>query len=151
MRRKPDLWALAAMALVLSSSASASDTEKLEAPEGGAATETDIEDVAVDDFSEVWIKAVVKAWDDETFKQALIADPAKALEEYFDYKLPRDIHLEIVDSQPGKPAPYKLALPAKPDLLPPGPDRRQRAPMKAAMVEMDMDMMREVPGFWVPC
>ncbi|MDI3291373.1 BMA_0021/BMA_0022 family TOMM bacteriocin [Polyangium sp. 15x6] len=110
MTRKGDLVALAAVALALSSTASAAETEEREAPEGESATESE----PVSDFSELWVRVITKAWNDETFKRELLADPAKALEAHFNYQLPPDVQLEIVESQPRQPAVYKITLPAMP-------------------------------------
>ncbi|MDC3962615.1 hypothetical protein [Polyangium jinanense] len=110
MTRKSDLLALAAVALALSSTASAAETEGREAPQGGSATESE----PAEDFAELWTQVVTKAWSDETFKQELLADPAKALETHFNYQLPPDVQLEIVDSQPKQRAVYKITLPPRP-------------------------------------
>ncbi|MDC0744796.1 BMA_0021/BMA_0022 family TOMM bacteriocin [Polyangium mundeleinium] len=114
MKTRGDLWALVAVALALSST-STSETQGKEVPEGDSVTNAE----PIDHFSELWVYVITKAWNDETFKQELLANPAQALETHFNYKVPPEVHLEIVESQPGHPAPYKLTvtLPAKPALV----------------------------------
>ncbi|MDI1430141.1 BMA_0021/BMA_0022 family TOMM bacteriocin [Polyangium sorediatum] len=111
MKTRGDLWALVAVALALSST-STSEAQGKEVPEGDSVTESD----PVEDSSELWLHVITKAWHDETFKQELLADPAQALEAHFNYKLPPDVRLEFVESQPDGTPSYKLTvtLPQKP-------------------------------------
>jgi len=82
---------------------------------------------AEDDFSEIWVKVVAKAWDDERFKKELLENPAKAIREHFNYEVPPQVQLEIVEQRPRQPAKFKLTLP-------------------------DKAMFIEDPGsFWPPC
>jgi len=98
MRRKCDIWALAVAALALSSTASASEAEEREASESSSITESE----SVADFTELWVRAASKAWSDRTFKQELLADPARALETHFNYEVPRGARLAIVEGRPGQ-------------------------------------------------
>ncbi|WP_170229865.1 BMA_0021/BMA_0022 family TOMM bacteriocin [Polyangium fumosum] len=122
MRTRGDLWALVAVALALSTSAS--ETQGNEVPAGDSATKSE----PVEDFSELWVYVITKAWNDETFKQELLANPAQALEAHFNYKVPSDVHLEIVERQSGHPARYKVMV-----TLPEKPDVAQVPPVGAAM------------------
>ncbi|MDI1480351.1 hypothetical protein [Polyangium sp. y55x31] len=110
MRMKSELLALVAAAFAISCAGYASGTDK----EGGPVTESELN--MNNSFSELWVRVVVKTWVDEQFKQELLADPAKALEEHFDYKVPPGERLEIVEGRPEAPAEYKFTLPTMHDI-----------------------------------
>jgi len=45
----------------------------------------------------VWLRAIALAWADAEFKQLLLADPHRALREYFDYNLNPMLDLRVVE------------------------------------------------------
>jgi hypothetical protein len=65
-------------------------------------------------FNEVWLKAVGRAWKDTTFRQQLLADPAKALADAFGFKMPAGLTLRVVDGTAGPTGSITLSLPPAP-------------------------------------
>lgn len=130
MRTKGELCALAAVALVVSGT-SASDAMALDAAETSAAAQC----APPIQFADLWVKVVAKAWSDETFKRELLANPAKALKNHFNYTVPPGMKLEFVESKPDKPDVYKLTLPAKPNYVSPE----------------DLSRMQALERFMFPC
>jgi ribosomally synthesized peptide (two-chain TOMM family) len=53
-------------------------------------------------LSQVWLRAVALAWDDESFARALNENAERALEEYFNYKCPFSINLSVLPVDPKK-------------------------------------------------
>ncbi|MDI3286585.1 hypothetical protein [Polyangium sp. 15x6] len=103
MTRMGDLLALAAAALALSSTASAAETEESEASELRSVVESE-------DFSALWVRVSARAWSDERFKEELLANPARALEEHFNYRVPPGARLVVVEGRPGQPATSELTV-----------------------------------------
>jgi ribosomally synthesized peptide (two-chain TOMM family) len=48
------------------------------------------------EFQEVYVRAIALSWKDETFKQAFLENPGKALEKYFLYRYPWTINLSVI-------------------------------------------------------
>ena len=48
------------------------------------------------EFQEVYVRAIALSWKDEQFKEAFLANPNKALENYFLYRHPCTIDLTVV-------------------------------------------------------
>lgn len=55
---------------------------------------------------------IEKAWKDENFKKALLADPTSAIKEAFNVEVPEDFSLKVVEEQPKE---LVLVLPAEPE------------------------------------
>ena len=124
MGTKAELWALAAVALAMTPGTSASGAEGLDVPERESSTENE----SRVNFNDIWPQAIAKAWVDESFKRELLENPARALKTYFNYDVPPDIQLHILEKEPGRPAPVILSLPEKPafvDIM--DPAARERA------------------------
>ncbi|MDC3962614.1 hypothetical protein [Polyangium jinanense] len=99
--------ALAAAAFALSSPASALEAEEREAPEEESVAEFE---AAIEDFSLLWTRVSSRAWSDARFKQELLANPARALETHFNFRVPRGASLEIVEGRPGQPVTSELMV-----------------------------------------
>ncbi len=61
----------------------------------------------------IWPRAIARAWEDEAFHAALLADPRKAILEGFGYELSPDLDLTIADAPAD--ATFDPALEGKPD------------------------------------
>ncbi|MFS0727059.1 NHLP leader peptide family RiPP precursor [Paenibacillus sp. 1P07SE] len=57
------------------------------------------------------IQIIQKAWEDATFKQALLANPAKAIEDAFDVAVPSEIELVAVEETTTK---FYVVIPPNP-------------------------------------
>lgn len=58
------------------------------------------------------VQVIKKAWEDDAFKQQLIADPKGAIKQAFGVDLPAGIELKVVEESPSL---YYLPLPPKPE------------------------------------
>lgn len=47
------------------------------------------------EFQEVWLRAIARAWRDESFKRQLEDDACLALQQAFGYKMPWNINLSV--------------------------------------------------------
>ena len=47
------------------------------------------------EFQEVYVLAIALAWRDPVFKQALLDNPTRALEDYYGYKCPWNVNLKV--------------------------------------------------------
>ncbi|MUT68433.1 NHLP leader peptide family RiPP precursor [Paenibacillus sp. NEAU-GSW1] len=54
---------------------------------------------------------IQKAWEDESFKKSLLADPKSALKEAFDVDIPDEIEVIAVEETPSR---YYLVIPQPP-------------------------------------
>lgn len=61
---------------------------------------------------ELEAKIVKKAWEDAAFKQALVSDPRKAIEEALGASLPAGIGVQVIEESKDKMC---LVIPVKPD------------------------------------
>ena len=52
----------------------------------------------LDDFRDIWAQASARAWQDPSFKADLLKDPRGALQSGFNYTLPPDLDLRVVDN-----------------------------------------------------
>lgn len=59
------------------------------------------------EFQEVYIRAIALAWNDDTFKGALEQNTEQALEDYFGYRCPWNIKLEVRDPDPDEQCEWK--------------------------------------------
>lgn len=60
------------------------------------------------------VQIINKAWEDEAFKQQLLADPKAAIQGAFGVELPDAIEVKVVEESPGS---YYLVIPPKPEEL----------------------------------
>lgn len=69
----------------------------------------------VEQWRAVWYQAVARAWKDDRFKQALVRDARAAIRDTFNFELPDNLDLRVVES-PQVPllGSVQLGLPAKP-------------------------------------
>jgi hypothetical protein len=58
---------------------------------------------------------IKKAWQDEEFKQQLVSDPHKAIEEGLGVNMPKDVHINVVEESANV---VYLVLPVNPENLP---------------------------------
>lgn len=89
------------------------------------------------EYRAVIVQAIAVAWHDSKFRERLVADPVGTLHEYFDYRFPMKMHLEVHEnSSAWTPLTNggwttnevnRLAL-----MLPPAPPPEQRAAALAA-------------------
>ncbi|AOJ69991.1 MULTISPECIES: BMA_0021/BMA_0022 family TOMM bacteriocin [Burkholderia] len=49
------------------------------------------------EFQEVYLRAIALSWENEAFRQMLLANPYDALERYLDYRCPWILDLKIVE------------------------------------------------------
>jgi ribosomally synthesized peptide (two-chain TOMM family) len=47
------------------------------------------------EFSEVYLQAIAQSWENEAFRQALLADPEAALQKYFGYICPWGVKISV--------------------------------------------------------
>ena len=47
------------------------------------------------EFQEVYLRAIALSWKDERFRDLLLEDAGKALQEYFGYKSPWNININV--------------------------------------------------------
>jgi ribosomally synthesized peptide (two-chain TOMM family) len=50
-------------------------------------------------WTQTWFKALRKAWQSESFKKELLANPAKTLKDQFGYDLPPSLKLRVVEKE----------------------------------------------------
>jgi hypothetical protein len=67
--------------------------------------------MATDARTELMEKIVTRAWEDESFKKELLADPGKAFEKVTGVKIPDDITVVAVEDTPRK---LHLVIPMRP-------------------------------------
>ncbi|MBD3921921.1 NHLP leader peptide family RiPP precursor [Paenibacillus sp. PR3] len=60
------------------------------------------------------VQIIKKAWEDEQFKQELLADPKAAILKAFQVEIPAAINLKVVEEEA---ASYYLVLPPKPEAV----------------------------------
>jgi hypothetical protein len=68
-------------------------------------------DEALTKRSEFEHRLIIKAWEDEAFRQELLANPKAVYTREAERELPEDLQIEIVDEPPGV---IKLVLPPNP-------------------------------------
>lgn len=59
------------------------------------------------------VQIIKKAWEDEQFKQELLADPKAAILKAFQVEIPASVNLKVVEEET---ASYYLVLPPKPEV-----------------------------------
>ncbi len=65
----------------------------------------------------VWFQAVARAWKDAAFKAELVTDARAALTTHFNYDIPQDAEIRVVEAAQSGPTlgTTELVLPDKPD------------------------------------
>ncbi|GMK37801.1 hypothetical protein PCCS19_08550 [Paenibacillus sp. CCS19] len=58
------------------------------------------------------VQIIKKAWEDEQFKQELLADPKAAIKQAFGVEIPEAVNLKVVEEES---ASYYLVIPPKPE------------------------------------
>ncbi|WP_336776284.1 NHLP leader peptide family RiPP precursor [Paenibacillus sp. MMO-58] len=57
---------------------------------------------------------IQKAWEDDAFKQQLLADPKAAIKDVFGVEIPENFEISVVEESPEH---FYLVLPPKPSMM----------------------------------
>ena len=89
----------------------------------------------IQQFGRIWPQCVARAWQDTEFREALKRDPARTLEESFQFAFPMGVRLEVIE---GEAAQQSAATDTLRMVIPPAPavDMREVA-LTGAEHELD--------------
>ena len=76
--------------------------------------------VEMQQFGMIWPQCVVRAWEDEQFREELKSNPVRTLREVFQFILPTGLNLEVVEGEEVRESQQantlRLVIPPTPDV-----------------------------------